>query len=183
MGHSARLVSRTAASFQRGRLSGDRRKNHQQVGSGDLLVSLLRTQTDGTCPHTYPCSAPGLGLGPVAAWLLEGGGDICQRIYRNKDLVWEGGTEGLAAARSSSARALRDEHSDRRVLYLYGGSNPALRNTADLSGLFCRQATEQESEDPLEKGKFLKKKSRADWLVQELQLAGGMRCRPLRASL
>ena len=151
MGHSARLVSRTAASFQRGRLSGDRRKNHQQVGSGDLLVSLLRTQTDGTCPHTYPCSAPGLGLGPVAAWLLEGGGDICQRIYRNTDLVWEGGTEGLAAARSRSARALRDEHSDRRVLY--GGSSPALDYIPDLFGLFRRRATEQENEDPLEKKK------------------------------
>ena len=152
MGHSVQL-SRTAAAFRRGHLSDDRRKDHQQVGSDDLLVSLPRIQTDGTCPpHTYPYSALDLGLGPVVAWpLLGGGGDICQRIYRNTDLVWGVGTEGLVAVRSSSARALRDEHSDRRVLYLYGGSSPALGNILALCGLFCCQATGLENEGPLEK--------------------------------
>ena len=83
------------------------------------------------------------------AWARhEGGGDICQHIYRNTDLVSEVGREGLAAGRSSSAQALQDEHSDRRVLYPYGGSSPALQNIADLFGLFDCQATEQENEDP-----------------------------------
>ena len=155
MGHSVQL-SRTAVAFRRGHLSDDRRKDHQQVGSDVLLVSLPRIQTDGTCPpHTYPYSALDLGLGPVVAWpLLGGGGDICQRIYRNTDLVWGVGTEGLVAVRSSSARALRDEHSDRRVLY--GGNSPAL---PALFGLF-RQATEQENEGPLKDRKCLKQQNR-----------------------
>ena len=128
--------------------------DHRQADSGGLSASILQTRTDGIFLRTYPYSGPDPDSDPVVAWQRpEGGVDIGQRIYQNRDLVWEVGREGLGVVSSNTARALRGEHSDRRVLY--GGSSPARQNTACLFGLSRRVthcwAKELGSEDPLGK--------------------------------